>query len=77
MASRTYSFRDEQGNLVKYVVKEYLSLNENEYILMSPEVDTSQVEVYKFSFINGDEALELVENNEELNQIKSASKVIE
>ncbi|MBE6064915.1 DUF1292 domain-containing protein [Clostridium cochlearium] len=76
MASRTYSFRDEQGNLVKYVVKEYLSLNENEYILMSPEVDTSQVEVYKFSFINGDEALELVENNEELNQIKSASKVI-
>ncbi|MBU5270264.1 DUF1292 domain-containing protein [Clostridium cochlearium] len=76
MASRTYSFRDEQGNLVKYVVKEYLFLNENEYILMSPEVDTSQVEVYKFSFINGDEALELVENNEELNQIKSASKVI-
>ena len=76
MASRTYSFRDEQGNLVKYVVKEYLSLNENEYILMSPEVDTSQVEVYKFSFINGDEALELVEDNEELNQIKSASKVI-
>lgn len=76
MASRTYSFRDEQGNLVKYVVKEYLSLNKNEYILMSPEVDTSQVEVYKFNFINGNEALELVENNEVLDKIKSLSKII-
>ncbi|AVP55467.1 hypothetical protein K144313037_16150 [Clostridium tetani] len=76
MPSRTYSFRDEQGNLVKYVVKEYLSLNENEYILMSPQVDTSQIEVYKFNFINGNEALELVENDEELNKIKSLSKII-
>lgn len=76
MPSRTYSFRDEQGNLVKYVVKEYLSLNKNEYILMSPEVDTSQVEVYKFDFINGNEALELVENNEILDKIKSLSKII-
>lgn len=76
MPSKTYSFRDEQGNLVKYVVKEYLSLNENEYILMSPQVDTSQIEVYKFNFINGNEALELVENNDELTKVKSLSKII-
>lgn len=76
MPSKTYSFRDEQGNLVKYVVKEYLSLNDDEYILMSPQVDTSQVEVYKFNFINGNEALELVENNDELTKVKSLSKII-
>lgn len=43
---------------------------------MSPQVDTSQIEVYKFNFINGNEALELVENDEELNKIKSLSKII-
>jgi len=60
MAEKVYSFTDEDGNVVRYKVKEQLSLN------------NAHMEVYKFT----EEALELVENPKELTMIKSASHVM-
>ncbi|WP_125153003.1 DUF1292 domain-containing protein [Clostridium rectalis] len=76
MQGKVYSFRNENGELVKFTVKEYLELNKNEYILMSPENDKSHIDVYKFNYSHGNEALELVEDEQELSKIKSLSKVI-
>ncbi|GAA0725648.1 hypothetical protein GCM10008905_21320 [Clostridium malenominatum] len=76
MSAKTYSFRDEDGNLVNYTVKEMLAIDKKEYILMAPETDRSSVEVYKFSMQDGNECLELVDNEQELSKIKSASKII-
>jgi len=76
MNKKVYSFRNEDGDLVKFTVQEYLSLNHKDYVLMSPEEDKSLVQVYKFNFQNGNESLELVENDNELSQIKSVSKVM-
>lgn len=72
MPSKTYSFRNEDGELVKFTVKEYLTINKNDYVLMCPENDPSDIEVYKF----GKDMLELVENDQELQTVKSTSKVI-
>lgn len=74
MPNKVYSFRNENGELVKFTVKEFLQLNDNEYILMSPENDTSHIDVYKFNYTNGKEALELVEDENDLSRIKSLSK---
>ncbi len=76
MRNKVYSFRNEDGELVKFTVKEMLNVNNNDYVLMSPENDPSEIDVYKFSTINGTEALELIENESELSSIKEASKVI-
>ncbi len=72
MAEKVYSFTDEDGNVVRYKVKEQLSLNQNDYLVMCPENDNAHMEVYKFT----EEALELVENPKELTMIKSASHVM-
>ncbi len=74
--NKVYSFMNEKGDLVNYTVKEYLSLNNTDYVLMSPENNASLIEVYKFTFENGNEALDLVNNEKELTAVKSASKVI-
>ncbi|MEG0641543.1 MAG: DUF1292 domain-containing protein [Clostridium sp.] len=76
MKAKIYSFRNEDGELVKFTAKEFLSVNGSDYVLMSPQDDTSKVDVYKFSVINGTEALELIEGDAELNPIREASKVI-
>lgn len=76
MKGKVYSFRNEDGELVKFTVKELLTVNNNDYVLMSPENDTSKIDVYKFSVINGTEALELIEGENELSSIKEASKII-
>ncbi|MEW8954917.1 DUF1292 domain-containing protein [Clostridium sp.] len=72
MQNKFYSFRDEDGNLVNYTVKEHLLMNKNEYVLMCPENDTSHIEVYRFA----DDSLELVDDDKELSMIKSISKVM-
>lgn len=76
MKNKVYSFRNEDGELVKFTVKEMVNVNNNDYVLMSPENDSSKIDVYKFSTINGSEALELIENEDELSSIKEVSKVI-
>ena len=76
MKNKVYSFRNEDGELVKFTVKEMVNVNNNDYVLMSPENDSSKIDVYKFSTINGSEALELIENEAELSSIKEVSKVI-
>lgn len=76
MKGKVYSFRNEEGELVKFTVKEFLTVNSNDYVLMSPEEDTSEVDVYKFSIVNGNEALELIEGEDELSAIKEASNII-
>ncbi|MBU5483413.1 DUF1292 domain-containing protein [Clostridium sp. MSJ-11] len=76
MSVKSYSFRDEDGNLVKYNVKEFLSVNKKDYVVMSPENNISNLEVYKFSMQDGNECLELVDNEQELSQVKSVSKLI-
>lgn len=72
MKGKVYSFRDEDGNLVNYTVKEHLLINKSDYVIMCPENDTSHMEVYKFT----DDALELVENQTELSSVKSASHIM-
>ena len=74
--NKSYSFRDENGNLVKYTVKEHLLINRNDYVIMSPENNTSDLEVYKFTMDADGESLELVENDKELSMIKSQSKIM-
>ncbi|WP_315118364.1 DUF1292 domain-containing protein [uncultured Clostridium sp.] len=76
MSAKSYSFKDENGNSVKYNVKEFLSVDKKEYVVMSPEDNAANLEVYKFSMQDGNECLELVENEQELSQVKSASKLI-
>lgn len=69
MAGKVYSFKDENGCIVKYTVKEHLAIGKNEYVIMVPENDTSHMEAYRFS----NEALELVEDSDELSKVKNAS----
>ncbi|KMT20969.1 DUF1292 domain-containing protein [Clostridium cylindrosporum] len=76
MKGKVYSFRNEHGELVKFTAKEFLTLNGSDYVLMSPEDNTSEIDVYKFSIVNGGEALELIDNEDELTKIKEVSKVI-
>ena len=76
MKNKVYSFRNEDGELVKFTVKEMVNVINNDYVLMSPENDSSKIDVYKFSTINGSEALELIENETELSSIREVSKVI-
>lgn len=74
--NKTYSFRDENGELIKYTVKEHLLINQKDYVIMSPESNTSDLEVYKFTMDSDGESLELVENDKELSMIKSQSRVM-
>lgn len=76
MSRKVYSFRNEDGELVKYTVREYVQLNENEYVLMAPEADSTDIQVYHFNYTGGTECLELVEDEKELSRIKSLSKVM-
>lgn len=76
MKGRVYSFRNENGELVKFTVKELINVDNTDYVLMSPIDDSSKTDVYKFSTINGGEALELIDNEKELNHIRESSKVI-
>lgn len=76
MKGKVYSFRNEEGELVKFTVKEFLSVNSSDYVLMSPEDNTSEIDVYKFSIINGSEALELIDDEGQLAPIKAASKIL-
>lgn len=76
MKGRIYSFTNEDGNTVKFTVKELISIDKTDYVLMSPINDSSKTDVYKFSTVNGGEALELIDNENELNLIRESSRVI-
>lgn len=76
MSNQVVSFKDEQGKSVKYEIRDQLLVNGREYILMSPEEDKREVSVYKLSFNNGQEELDLIENEKEVTMIKSVSKKI-
>ena len=74
--SKIYSFKDENGDVVKYTVKEHLLVNQTDYVVMSPENNVSGLEVYKFTMEDGNESLELVESENELSMIKAQSKIM-
>lgn len=72
MEGKVYSFRDDDGNLVNYTVKEHVLVNKQDYVVMCPQNDSSHMEVYKFT----DDSLELVESQNELSKVKSASHIM-
>lgn len=76
MPNKIVNFRDEDGNKVQYEIRDQVLVNRREYIIMSPTTDSSQVDVYKLSFNQGQEELELIENEKELNMVKSVSHKI-
>jgi len=76
MPNKIVNFRDEDGNKVQYEIRDQVLVNRREYIIMSPTTDNSQVDVYKLSFNQGQEELELIENEKELNMVKSVSHKI-
>lgn len=69
---KVFSFRDENGNLVRYKVKEHIKVENNEYVVMCPEDNSANYEVFRFE----SEDLELVEDSEELAKIKAISKLL-
>lgn len=76
MKDKVYSFRNENGDLLSYIVKEQLSVNSNDYILMTPEKNKSKIEVYKYNYDENNEALELVEDEKTIKMLKTISKVM-
>lgn len=69
---KVFSFRDENGNVVKYKVKEHVEVGKNEYVIMCPENNCANYEVFRFA----EDELDLVEDSEELSRIKAVSKVL-
>lgn len=76
MKQKSYAFKNERGELINYIVKEYLSVNSSDYVIMSPENKATQLEIYKFNLENGNEYLDAVKNQGELNLIKASAKTI-
>lgn len=76
MKGRVYSFRNENNELVKFTVKDLINIDNVDYVLMCPEDDPSIIDVYKFSTVNGNEALELIEDENILKSIRETSKVM-
>lgn len=76
MPNKIVAFRDEEGNRVQYQIRDQLLVNRHEYLLMSPTNDESAISVYKLSFNQGQEELELIENDTEINMVKSVSQKI-
>lgn len=69
---KIFSFRDENGDLVKYKVKEHLKVGDKEYVVMCQEGNDTNYEVFRFEA----EELEFVEDSEELAKIKAVSKML-
>lgn len=69
---KVFSFRDENGNLVRYKVKEHVEVGNKEYVVMCPEDNDINYEVFRFE----SEDLEFVEDSEELAKVKAASKIL-
>ncbi|MCI6277689.1 MAG: DUF1292 domain-containing protein [Clostridium sp.] len=69
---KVFSFRDENGNLVRYKVKEHVEVGNKEYVVMCSEDNDINYEVFRFE----SEDLEFVEDSEELAKVKAASKVL-
>lgn len=76
MKDKVYSFRNENGDLLSYIVKEQLSVNSNDYIIMTPEKNKSKIEVYKYNYDENNEALELVDDEKTIKMLKTVSKVM-
>ena len=76
MKDKVYSFRNEIGDLLSYIVKEQLSVNSNDYIIMTPEKNKSKIEVYKYNYDENNEALELVDDEKTIKMLKTVSKVM-
>ncbi|MBU5314666.1 DUF1292 domain-containing protein [Clostridium bornimense] len=76
MSNKVYSFRNENGDLLSYIVKEQLSVNSNDYIIMTPEKNKSKIEVYKYNYDENNEALELVDDEKTIKMLKTVSKVM-
>lgn len=69
---KVFSFRDENGNLVRYKVKEHVEVGNKECVVMCSEDNDINYEVFRFE----SEDLEFVEDSEELAKVKAASKVL-
>lgn len=76
MKDKIYSFRNENGDLLSYIVKEQLSVNSNDYIIMTPEKNKSKIEIYKYNYDENNEGLELVDDEKTIKMLKTISKVM-
>ena len=76
MKDKVYSFRNENGDLLSYIVKEQLSVNSNDYIIMTPEKNKSKIEIYKYNYDEDKEGLELVNDEKTIKMLKTISKVM-
>lgn len=76
MKDKVYSFRNENGDLLSYIVKEQLSVNSNDYIIMTPEKNKSKIEIYKYNYDEDNEGLELVNDEKTIKMLKTISKVM-
>ena len=70
MKDKVYSFRNENGDLLSYIVKEQLSVNSNDYIIMTPEKNKSKIEIYKYNYDEDNEGLELVNDEKTIKMLK-------
>ena len=76
MKDKIYSFRNENGDLLSYIVKEQLSVNSNDYIIMTPEKNKSKIEIYKYNYDENNEGLALVDDEKTIKMLKTISKVM-
>lgn len=76
MSNRIVAFKDESGNKVEYEILDQLLVNRREYLIMSPPSNHSDIDVYQLTFNKGHEELLLVENETEINMVKSVSHKI-
>lgn len=76
MSNRIVAFKDESGNRVEYEILDQLLVNRREYLIMSPPSNHADIDVYQLTFNKGQEELQLVENETEINMVKSVSHKI-
>ena len=70
------SFKNEDGESVKYKILDELIVNKAGYLLMAPVEALNEVDVYKLKFDKHmNEQLLLVENENEISAVKKASHI--
>lgn len=69
------SFRDEEGNKVDFEAVARIFLEEQEYLLLSPlEENCEDLYVFRVDIVDGNEELNLVEDDKEFIAVKKEYK---
>ena len=65
------SFKDEDGNKVDFEAIARIFLDNKEYLLLSPlDEDTEDIFMFRIDIVNGNEELNLVEDDKEFISVK-------